>query len=58
MERCFNVIIPTEFSESIPYDQQVQYLADAIRELQEQIIAQNECIIDLDNRVKALEENA
>ena len=58
MDKCFKVIIPSEFSESIPYGQQVGYLADAIRELQEQIIAQNECIIDLDNRVKALEENA
>lgn len=58
MERCFNVIIPTEFSESIPYSQQVLYLADAIRELQEQIVAQNACIVDLNNRVTALENNS
>lgn len=58
MDRCFNVIIPTEFSEPIPYNQQVQYLADAIRELQEQIVTQNACIVDLNNRVTALENNS
>ena len=57
LQRLSMWTIPTEFSESIPYDQKVNFLADAIKKLQEQIVIQNECILDLNERVTALENS-
>ena len=49
---CFSqLVIPSTFSNAFTYEKQLLYLLDLIKKQQEEII-------DLNNRLKRLEENA